>query len=255
MVIDYFGVQGARLIGIVAFMFLAVYQAVLPRIELNKLKTTIPKIIVKKAYTKKNVETVDFVYNDPTSGKVQYRYSGGTVDASEYKPAIREKHGTTDNSEIETAKQTYVVIAFANEPEAKLEGQDAIDVVAKLKYKNNLGKYIFSEEIKGLWQGNEPSRYVSEKQDYEFTQITIPANGDERLLCVAVKHIDDEDCFAYTLDSYQNSKFLKRNELNLGNGVISVEVHLSGKNFKTEKPYLFRIVNPGKNRDISIAVT
>lgn len=254
-IIDYFGVEGADLIGFIAFVFLASYQSIQPRIELNKLKATLPNIVVKRAYPKKNVETVDFVYYDRNSGDIQSRYPGGTVSSLEYKPAIREKYGTTDNSEIETTKQTYVVIDFANEPDAEIEGQDAIDVIAKLKYKNNQGENLLGTEIKGLWQGNEPSRYVNQKQDYEFTQVTLPANGDERSICLAVKNIDDEDCFAYSLDSYQNSKFLKRSELAMGKGVILVEVHLTGKNFKTKKPFIFRIVNPGKGRDISITAT
>lgn len=255
MIIDFFGVQGAGLVGFIAFMFLAIYQAVLPRIELNKLKTTIPNIVVKRAYPKKNVETVDFVYFDPTNGDVQNRYSGGTVSAWEYKPAIRDKLGSTDNSEIETTQQTYVVIDFANEPEAELEGQDAIDVIAKIQYKDGQGNHIFEKEIRGLWQGNEPSRYVSQKQDYEFTQMTLPSNGDERSLCIAIKNIDDEDCYAYTLDSYQNSKFLRRNDLKLGHGVITVEILLVAKNLKSGKAFSFRLVNPGKNRDVSISAT
>jgi hypothetical protein len=252
MVLDYFGVEGAKIFGVVAFIVLSIYQAVMPRIELNKLKAKYPNIIVRGAYPRKNVETVDFVYYDPKDGSAQSRYSGGTVGAWEYKPAIREKYGTTDNSEAEIAKQTYIVIDFVNEPEAEIEGQDAVDVVAKLKYKNGQGKYIFSKEIKGLWQGNEPSRYVNQKQDYEYTQMTLPANGDERSLCIAIKNVDDEDCFAYTLESYQNATFLKRADLCLGSGVILVEVYLSGKNLKTQKPYLFRIVNPGKNRDVTV---
>jgi hypothetical protein len=134
MILDFYGVQGAGIAGVIAFMILAVYQAILPRIELNKLKTTIPNIVVKKAYAKKNIETSDFVYFDPINGNVQNRYSGGTVGAWEYKPAIREKHGSTDNSKVEPTQQTYVVIDFANEPEAELVGQDAVDVFAIIKY-------------------------------------------------------------------------------------------------------------------------
>lgn len=255
MTLDFYGVQGAGIFGVVAFMILAIYQAVLPRIELNKYKTTIPNIVVKNAYIKKNVETTDFVYFDPKSGDVQNRYSGGTVGAWEYKPTIRNKHGSTDNSEVETTQQTYVVIDFANEPEAKIEGQDAIDVIAKIQYKDVQGNSILGKVIKGLWQGNEPSRYVSQKQDYEFTQTTLPANGDIRSLCVVIKNAFDEDCYAYSLESYTNSIFLKKEELKLGRGVIEIEVFVNAKNFISGKTFTFRVVNAGKNRELSITAT
>lgn len=255
MTLDFYGVQGAGVVGVVAFMILAIYQAVQPRIEFNKYKTTIPNIVVKNTYIKKNVETTDFVYFDPTSGDVQNRYSGGTVSAWEYKPAIRDKHGSTDNSEIEITQQTYMVIDFANEPEAEVEGQDAIDVIAKIQYKDIQGNNILGKSINGLWQGNEPSRYVSQKQDYEFTQITLPANGDVRSLCVAIKNTLDEDCYAYSLDSYTNSIFLKKEELKLGRGVINIEVFVKAKNFISGKTFTFRVVNAGKNRELSITAT
>lgn len=234
------------------FSILLIFQTIKPRIELNKFLNSRPSIIMKRAYPKKNVLTTDFIITNPFTGVITDRYSGGTVSPSEYKPAFRSKFGTTDNSDVESTEQTYVLVEFKNNPQRRLEIHDAIDVIATINYYNDKGNNILGKEIKGLWSGVEPSRLIRPKEDYEFTQITIPANGDERILCIGVKNRDDENCFAYTLESYKGVEFLRSEALNLSVGLIRVEIILSGRNLD-DSPFSFRLVNPGKGRDITIA--
>lgn len=253
LALDWFGVhvENGFSLAFAIFAILLFIQAIKPQIELNKLLRSRPRIVVKNAYPKKNVPTTDFIITDPNTKTITSRYSGGTVLPTEYKPAFRTKYGDADNSDVETTEQTYVLVEFQNNPERRGEVHHAIGVIARIKYYDDKGNNILGKEIKGLWAGIEPSRLIAPKEDYEFTQVTIPASGDERILCIGVKHKDDEDCYAYTLESYQGGEFLKSEDLKLGIGVIRAEITLSGSNLD-DMAFSFRLVNPGKGRDITI---
>ncbi|MCJ7584315.1 MAG: hypothetical protein MUO30_06045 [Anaerolineales bacterium] len=234
------------------FVVLLVIQAIKPQAELNKLLNSRPHIVVKKAYPRRNVPTTDFVFYDHAGmADVVDRYAGGTGIAMDYKPAVRQIYGDTDSSDVEITEQTYVLVEFQNNPERRAKVHDAVEVIARIRYHNDKGDDILGKEIKGLWAGREPSRLTVPKEDYEFTQMTIPANGDERILCIGIKQKDDEDCFAYSLESYRGGKFLKNDDLKLGAGVIRVDITLSGSNLD-DVPFSFRLVNPGKGRDITV---
>ena len=67
LTLDWFGVHIEKgfTLAFVIFAFLMLFQTVIPRIELNKFLISRPRIIVKKAYSKKKVLTTDFVITDP----------------------------------------------------------------------------------------------------------------------------------------------------------------------------------------------
>lgn len=254
--LDLLGIQSVSLPTVVWFQLLLIIilfgvQAVKPQAKLRKYINSRPKVYVKRTYINKNVSTTDFIIKNPDSEIVSERYPGGTISPNEYKPAFRAKHGTTEDSYTETIDQAYALIDFVNNPDVKKNVHNADRVIARINYYTENGNEILKREVKGFWSQNpEPSRIVAPQPD--ISEIDIPANGDERTLCIAVKNKEEVDCFAYSSDSYKNSEFLKRPDLRLGTGTIIVHVTLSGVHLDNIV-FRFRLVNPGGGRDISIA--
>jgi hypothetical protein len=235
---------------IIAFVLLRKYY--LYERKIDTFENARPNIIVKKVYQKRNIKTTDFVRINPNPQDSPTRDSGGTGVPAQYLVAYRDIYGTTNGTTTETIEQTYIVIDFANNPERRVEVHDAIDVIARINYFDERGNNILGREIKGLWEGVEPTRISQPKPNYELTQTIIPSNGDERSLCIGIKYRNDQDCYAYALESYSNTEFLKNENLNLKMGIARVEIVLSGRNLDSTKPFIFRLINPGIGRDILV---
>ncbi len=249
-----------------------IWQLVDTELALRGLQTSRPQISVNGIDIRKGVRTTDFVTKIPRSltGYEAYaggavtqapdqkdnpapRYTGGTGSSYGYIPAFREQHGSTSSIEAETREQTYAVINFANNPERRADVHDAKSVVARIRYFDRDRKDLLGREIRGLWAGYEPTTDAVRKRDSEYTTIDIPANGDIAPLCIAVKSRDDVDCYAYCLDSYVDGvTFLCNEQLRLRGGLIMVQVVIAASNMD-DVTFTFRLTNPGRGRDISLA--
>jgi hypothetical protein len=234
----------------IVFCFL-VYRRIYELTEKNdSFENSCPKVVVNKAYVQKNVKTTDFV--SIINGIEQIRNTGGTQEPSIYNEALRNRQGSTKSFIPVEEEQSYIVIEFKNNPERRNEIHNANGVIARINYFDDADNNILKREIKGLWAGSEPSATPDSKPYYIFNKIDMPASGDERILCVALKNRAEQDCYSYAYESYTgNNKFLKNNNLNLGMGTIRVDILLSGDNLD-DTPFRFRIVNPGIGREVSI---
>ncbi len=239
-------------IKLLLILVLAIIQIVKPQRELNAYKNSRPKIEVSKTFIRKNVPTTDIVRKDRDSDTITDRYSGGTLNPHNYLPLYRSMYGSTDNSETEIIEQTYALVEFVNNPATKRAVHNAERVVAHITYNNEKNENLLRKEITGFWSQNpEPSLIHPPQTSYSLTEIDIPANKNERTLCIALKNRAESDCYAYNSESYSNSVLLKRPDMNLGVGTILVKVVLTGV-YLDDVTFWFRLVNPGLGRDITI---
>ena len=180
------------------------------------------------------------------------RYSGGTLPYTEYTEAVRTKYGDTDNIEIETARQTFALVDFVNNPATKIGAHNAERVVARINYYDEKGNNILGHEVKGKWSQNpEPSRIIVPQPAFIPAETDIPINGDERTLCIALKNRNEPEWYAFGINSYSNSILLKQPEMKLVAGTIKVEINLSGV-YLDEIRFCFRLENPGQDENITI---
>jgi hypothetical protein len=182
------------------------------------------------------------------------RFGGTAIVKQTYLPPIREADGSTDNYTEITESYLYGGIIVENR---KIGNKtiSAKNVHCKMSFFHSDGT-PFRVGVLARWAdkieiSTMPS--IAMKENHYSLETDVPA-GAQRELCCIVKHVFDDSCYIFNLETY-NKQVLKLPESKLGKGEMLIKVELRGENTPDDVISWFQLINPGAGDEFSLKLT
>lgn len=113
----------------------------------------------------------------------------------------------------------FAYVPVENRP--KRGGQDAANVKARIRFLDAAGTLI--TEIHGRWADTDMDH--GRDKILRAPEVPLPANGNARLLDVALKYVEDDQCFAM---NDENVMYRRLRHRPLGNRLVHVQIDVRG---------------------------
>jgi hypothetical protein len=217
------------------FMVILIFKVIEQR---NQLESEHPQIILGQPHVDERTVII------PPKENIEYSSQtgsyGGTI--SPYQPIPKG---------IERVEKYYFAHAvFSNKPMAG----NARNVVATIEYFDSKQNQIPIYNFYGRWglEKEQPRAITHTTFPKEQFRVDISPNGDKYELDLAMKHQNENFCFAFNDVSYYSVEFRKF-EYILKDNTIYICVTLNGEKM-IQSSYWFKLTNEGKNAGMKIQI-
>ncbi len=167
------------------------------------------------------------------------------------------KVGAGDTEETATIHYRLLQIWFRNQADNPTEDAIARNVSAEIEFWDREGKEKLFDEVRGQWAETRAPNWISPETLGEGNpRIDMEPGYSSYKLMVALKFIDEEECYPYALEHFggsyaQSLETYGRNpKMALPKGSFRVRVRLLGINVKEE--FKFELTNPGSSGNMEL---
>lgn len=222
--------------GLLIFLLFGTIEIIRSTANERKYKNNLPNIVLEHPYVDERAVTIP--------GK-EYPIvdSSRTGSSSAISPYERVPKGV---DRIE--KYYFAHAVFTNKPPAG----NARNCIPEIEFYD---EHMNRTPIYGFYGRFGQERAQPDKRDFaqlpkSQLRVDIFANGDKYELDLAMKHKQENFCFAFNDESYSAIEY-RRLDFKLSGNKIFICVHLRGENLKLP-PFWFELLNEGKDSDMKI---
>ncbi len=185
------------------------------------------------------------------NGKVQ----GKPVLELATNPEVVVGHMADSKSGTPICELFAASIMIRNKPATSTSESDAKDVYSMITYYDSDGKEELIDNIFGNWNEKGyhsfPKQMLQQPQASDSREITLKSTGLPCQLILAIKHKEDDNCYAFGVDSLRYT-WLKNPRYELKGRKFQISIRLVGKD--VSKTFKFQLSNRGKGGGMEIGV-
>ena len=223
-------------IGLLTFLLFGMIAIIKFAANDRKYKSNLPNIVLEPPYVDERAVTIP--------GK-EYPL----VDSSRTgTPSAISQYQSVSKSVDRIEKYYFAHAVFTNKPPAG----NAMNCIPEIEFYD---EHMNRIPIYGFYGRFGQERAQPDSRDFAQTpksqlRVDILANGDTYELDLAMKHKQENFCFAFNDESYSAIEY-RRLDFKLSGNRIFICIHLRGENLKLP-PFWFELLNEGKDGGMKI---